>query len=89
MTHPTVEVCTDCYFAHHLGMHEHDGKWFAGGSDSAADCKPLGLVEGLDLADAVDPETSEGYDTFSWSQCDGCGSTLGGARYSLADLTPV
>lgn len=26
-----------------------------------------------------------GIDTFSWSRCDGCGSTLGGSRYRMTD----
>ena len=84
-TYLDIWVCTDCYFAHHYGWHEHEGKWYAGESDSPADREPLGLVDdGLQLADNTDSETGDGIDDFSWSSCSGCGSTLGGSRYRLA-----
>jgi hypothetical protein len=79
-----IMVCTDCYFAHHYGAHEHEGQWFAGESDSPCDDEPLSELDGYELADNTDSETGEGIDTFSWSSCDGCGSTLGGSRYRLA-----
>jgi hypothetical protein len=79
-----VEVCTDCYFAHHYGATEHEGQWFAGESDTPCDREPLAKLAGLDLADNTDSETGDGIDEFSWSSCDGCGSTLGGSRYWLA-----
>ena len=79
-----VWVCTDCYFAHHYGAHEHDGQWYAGESDSPADREPLALLDGYDLADNTDSETGVGIDEFSWSSCGGCGSTLGGSRHRLA-----
>ena len=31
---------------------------------------------------------SDDHDDFSWSQCDGCGSTFGGARYGASGLIP-
>ncbi len=78
-------VCVDCYFAHHYGATEHDGQWFAGDSDTPADREPLVKIEeGSETADWTDSETEEGIDSFSWSSCDGCGSTLGGSRYRLA-----
>ena len=81
----TLWVCTDCYFAHHYGYHEHDGSWFSGESDTPADRQPLGELNcDADLSDWTDAETGEGLEEFSWSSCDGCGSTLGGARYRLA-----
>jgi len=80
-----VYVCTDCYFAHHYGAVEVDGEWFAGESDSPCDREPLSRLADCDsLADNTDSETGEGLQDFSWSQCEGCGSTLGGARYRLA-----
>jgi hypothetical protein len=79
-----VWVCTDCCFAHHFGAHEHDGQWFAGESDIAADRQPLVLLEGYELADNTDSETGEGIDDFSWRSCDGCGSSLGGSRSRLS-----
>jgi hypothetical protein len=85
----SVYVCTDCYFAHHYGAHSHDGRWFAGESDTPADREPLGRLAGLELADDTDSETGEGIDDFSWRSCEGCGSSLGGARYRLAIFEPA
>jgi hypothetical protein len=87
----TAMVCTDCYFAHHYGVTEaqtKDGtRYFAGESDTFADREPLTLVAEYDLADNTDSNTGEGLEDFSWSSCDGCGSTLGGARFRLALFT--
>ena len=80
----TVNVCTDCLFAHHYGACEVDGQWFAGESDTPCDREPLSKLEGYDLADDTDSETGEGLEDFSWSACEGCGSPLGGARARLA-----
>ncbi len=77
-------VCVDCYFSHHYGATEHEGQWFAGESDAPCDREPLCKLEGYDLADNTDSESGEGMDDFSWRSCEGCGSTLGGARYRLA-----
>lgn len=79
----TVWVCVDCYIAHHYGVTEHKGKFYAGESDAPADNEPLGLL-GVDVevADKADPES--GIAEFSWHRCEGCGSMLGGARYRLA-----
>lgn len=80
-----IMVCQDCYFAHHYGYHEHEGSFYAGDTDTAADREPLSRVgEGMRLWDAVDTDTGEGMETFSWSWCEGCGSQLGGSRYSLS-----
>jgi hypothetical protein len=57
--------------------------------------EPLHKLEGLDVTDWTyddsDPENAEqierygsGHTTFTWSACQGCGSTLGGARERLA-----
>lgn len=78
-----VEVCTDCYVTHHYGATEHEGKWFAGESDSPCDRKPLALLEGFRLADNTYSETGEGIEEFAWNCCKGCGSTLGGTRFRL------
>lgn len=60
-------------------------QWYAGESDTPCDREPLGLwVQGHHLADNTDSETGEGIDEFSWRQCSGCGSTLGGSRYRMA-----
>ena len=85
----TADVCEDCYFAHHYGYREHDGRYFAGESDSAANAEPLTLLAGMELADACDAETGEGIATFSSRACDGCGSHLAGSRYALALRGPA
>jgi len=79
-----ASVCLSCYWAHHYGAHEHDGKWYAGEDDEPCDREPLALLDGLNLADNTDSETGSGIDEFSWRTCEGCGSTLGGSRYLLA-----
>lgn len=80
-----VEVCEDCYFAHHYGAHEHEGQWYAGESDTPADMRPLMrlLKDDMALADATNSETGEGMDTFSAWPCEGCGSLLAGRRFTL------
>ncbi len=87
-TYGEAWVCTDCYFAHHYGVTEHDGQWFAGESDTPSDREPLCKLEGYDLADNTDVNQEFGEETgeqdFSWRSCDGCGSTLGGSRHRLA-----
>jgi hypothetical protein len=84
-----IMVCTDCYFAHHYGTTSQptaDGEtvWYSGESDESADREPLARLTECELSDNTDSETGEGIDDFSWSSCDGCGSTLGGSRYRLA-----
>ncbi len=78
-----AEVCTDCYMAHHFGWHEHEGQWFSGESDEPCDREPLNLLSRHTLADNVNSETEEGLISFSWRACEGCGSNLGGSRFSL------
>ena len=63
------------------------------GDDSTPDLEPLGLIERdeeitlgmLDEEHSCDG-TAEECDcesqSFSWSRCDGCGSTLGGSRHA-------
>lgn len=84
-----VEVCVDCYFAHHYGATCVDGQWFAGESDEPCEHEPLGRIEeGAHIFDATDSETGEGIEEFAMSSCEGCGSHLGGARYRLM-VVPV
>ena len=80
-----IEVCMDCFFAHHYGAHQRfeGGLWYAGDSDTPADVQPLLRCDGLDLADATNGETGEGITTFSAWPCEGCGSLLAGSRYTL------
>ena len=80
-----VWVCVDCYFSHHYGARAVNGEWFAGDSDTPTDREPLTLLETASyVGDWTDAESGEGIDSFSWRQCEGCGSTLGGERYRLS-----
>jgi len=79
-------VCVDCYSAHHCGYHEHDGEWFAGESDTPADCEPLAKLDGLEIADntcsdhyygqSCDRVTDEDSDEYGENvePCEQCGS---------------
>lgn len=49
--HGNAWVCTDCYFAHHYGAHEHEGEWYSGESDEPCDREPLANLDGYDLSD--------------------------------------
>ena len=95
-----IWVCTDCYFAHHYGVREHDGKWYAGESDEPSELKPLGKVWDDELTDNTcadhdgtddkvcthcrEATYEDGMEEFTWRSCDGCGSHLGGSRHRLA-----
>jgi hypothetical protein len=84
-TYSDAWVCQDCYLAHHYATDDHGAqRWLAGESDTPADREPLSRLDGLEAFDNTDAETGEGIDEFSWSRCDGCGSTLGGERHRLA-----
>lgn len=74
-----VMVCVDCYFAHHYGYHEHEGKFYAGESDTPADCEPLSDLQGCELADNTCSNhelVKVGEDEFGDDlvKCDDCGS---------------
>jgi len=80
-----VNVCNDCYFAHHNGSTEHDGLWYSGESDTPCDREPLALVNvGKEITDNTDVNEGDGIIEFTWTPCEGCGSTLGGSRHRLA-----
>lgn len=68
-----IHLCTSCLVAHEAPDTLTD-------DDRALN--PLNRI-GPDehIAANYDTETGEGYAGFSWSRCDGCGSTLGGSRY--------
>jgi hypothetical protein len=79
-------VCEDCYMAHHGYISEYEGKWYREGDgydDGHTDHFPLSLLNDVELSDNTNSETGEGIETFSWSWCQGCGSTLGGSRHRL------
>jgi hypothetical protein len=86
----TVWVCADCYLAHH-GIDDE--------TDATPDCEPLSRIgDDVDVtagmlseehADDCDPSADDYEEcdcetqSFSWSQCEGCGSQLGGERHAL------
>lgn len=56
-----------------------------------SDARVAECMAGLDglgpnLVGDFDVEKGEGYDEFSWGDCDCCGSTLGGSRHRFALL---
>lgn len=85
--HATIWVCTDCM------LHHANGECGGCHDDAGHDCEPLQLIdceitmgmmreehgEGCDMAEECNCET----DYFSWSQCSGCGSHLGGERHAM------
>jgi hypothetical protein len=88
----TLWVCLDCHYAHH-GLEDEsdhtpdreplslvgDGDLSAGMDWDAHDCS-----NAVDIDPWAGPVECEcEHVTFSWSHCDGCGSTLGGAREAL------
>jgi hypothetical protein len=72
-----LSVCTDCamYLANGLPVEGADPSW------NYRVIAQLWPVADWDLV-LGDEEGDE----FSWSECDACGSTLGGSRYSVAAL---
>jgi hypothetical protein len=77
----TVWICEDCYFAHHYGRHEHEGQWFSGESDEPCEHEPLAFLQDVRLFDNYDE--SEGFETFSTSDCPGCRSGYAGGRFRM------
>lgn len=93
-TSTTYWVCVDCYLTYH-GVCETDAYDAPDREPLSAITGTQEVASGLlwsehDCANAVDIdpwagpvecdcETME----FSWSACDGCGSTLGGERHAL------
>jgi hypothetical protein len=81
-----VMVCENCYMAHAGYVSEYEGKWYREGDgfdDGHTDNWPLSLLNDVELYDNTDSETGEGIESFSWSWCQGCGSSLGGSRHRL------
>lgn len=92
LTPHRILVCIDCYFAHH-GVLE----------DRPVDRVPLSLIDAdVEVTSGMLFEHHEcgrenGEDigececeqvTFSWAHCDGCGSTLAGAREYMTIWLP-
>ena len=86
MTVTVLWVCVDCYLTHH-GVRE---------DETPPDREPLSLVDegaivtsggACKCPDGEDPDWACDHVAFSWATCDGCGSTLGGAREALTVQT--
>lgn len=89
----TLRVCQDCYLAHHGILEDGDPDHVPDREPLGEVPDGVTLTAGL-LREAHDPWCDdpdtcsiegEGceHHTFSWSPCDGCGSTLGGDRHAL------
>lgn len=88
----TLWICVDCYYARHgiadeldytpdrepLNLISADAELSAGMMAEEHACGYTG-ADGTEHWQECECE----HDTFSWSPCDGCGSTLGGAREAL------
>lgn len=74
-----IEVCDDCLMAHANGEYPERGEAFA---DEPV---PWAALPTADVAMNCETD-ADGDETcgFSWSDCDGCGSTLGGTRHRMA-----
>lgn len=70
-----IEVCQDCTMVHANGETGNE----------TPDREPWGeMPPGADVAMYFDSETGEGFDPFSWHDCDACGTTLAGERFRFA-----
>lgn len=68
----TIYVCDDCMFVHANGETGNE----------TPDREPWELMPSADVAMNCEDD-GEGCG-FSWSACDGCGSSLGGTRHRMA-----
>lgn len=97
----TINVCTDCVYAHEYGWRPvaPDDPWQAAHgahrSPTALHDLPLWWVGDADQVTPDEPwfraDAGRYADTgdvreFSWSPCDACGSKLGGARYEFRSI---
>lgn len=81
----TIWVCDDCMIAHHYpGENESTGEEWRNYSDGSITAGIL-CDKGEDHYWEDEEDHSENCERqdFSWSRCDGCGSTLGGSRYAF------
>jgi len=76
-----LELCTDCLLA------ACNGDFSGIESDARVAEVEAGLASlGANLVPSFDSESGEGIAKFSWSECDCCGSRLGGSRHTFAIL---
>jgi len=75
-------VCADCMIGN---VNEGEHLYYkVNGATFDADTTPNFDVDVDELPREEWPEDGNGIHDFSWSACEGCGSTLGGARYRFA-----
>ena len=86
----TIWVCVDCMFEHHYPGEYADstGKEWCNYPDAKMGDITAGTICGRADNDYYMCESDEhseecGTISFSWSRCDGCGSTLGGTRHAF------
>lgn len=82
-TYTLVNICSDCLVMDHNGWEEElIGR-------PLPDPTPMSLLNGYVLGtDCDDMDDAHAVDLaneshFSWTDCDGCGSSLGGDRYRM------
>lgn len=79
-----LSICYDCYATlANGGDYGPDGQWYLDGSDTPSQFDPLSK-----LPDSWHVFPGDQTDEFSSRSCDGCGSNLGGARYSALGIDP-
>jgi hypothetical protein len=101
---PTVPLwfCQDCTLTHANGDSHY---WTLSEDEREDLPEPLSAVRGMEITmgmldeehDCFDPEKGEERPeecdceeiVFTWSYCDGCGSSLGGERYAFTGWIPV
>lgn len=95
----TLWVCGDCFITDAYGEPSEDpdykpdrepwGLWADGGEDitSGLLVHPCGYDHESDDYPVCDGDCERR--EFSWSRCDGCGSTQGGARYAFTYWYPA
>lgn len=67
-----VQVCTDCYLAHHGVLEE-----------KPQDVVPLSLLADVETCGVETDNEDDIVTPFSSTPCDGCGQRLAGSRYAL------
>lgn len=84
--HIEYAVCTDCLFFVAYGdvPEDRDEKEFTDAIAREVGDKKARFVVGL-RPTSEDPD-GDGYNEFSWHECELCGSPLGGARHGLTLL---
>lgn len=79
-----IWVCVDCYLTHH-GYDEHELGYKPDSEPWALWTEVADITSGgaCDCPEGEDEDLECDHVTFSWIACDGCGSTLGGAREAM------